>query len=236
MKTLFIIIIVLNIVGLSAVNLTIDKVRKNLKGIKLYEEQKYEEATDKFQENVNKNYDDGVLRYNLGNSLYRQGDYDRAISEYARALRDDKFEDKSAVYHNIGNALFEQQKYKEALASYRNSVIANPENEDARHNYELTRLLLQEMQEEEQESDGSDSSEQQELSEMEKSDGDGDDVAQVFEDNEDEGDESQDSQLEKEKKLEEAEQILRSIMAKEKDLLEEEKEQAPQQNLRGKFW
>jgi tetratricopeptide (TPR) repeat protein len=232
--------------SLTAVNLTYDKVLRNLRGIRSYENQDFEEARRNFEENVINHPGEGALHLNLGNSHFREGNLDAALTEYLRALRDEDFTDRSNAYQNIGNALFEQQKYKEALESFRNAVITDPENEDARYNYELTRLMLQEMSEETQQQplsgDGDDEEEeeqqqQEQRADAQPDDSEGEEEAEVTQREEGEGDQPQESDPDRERELQEAEDILRTLMARERELLEEEREkQREAQKLRGKFW
>lgn len=242
------IITLLLIVSLSytyAVNLTYDKVLRNLRGIKSYDQKSYEDARENFEENVINHPGEGTLHFNLGNAYFRERELDAAISEYLRALRDEEFPAKSNIYHNIGNALFEQQNYKEALESFRNAVISDPENNDARYNYELTRLLLQEMQNEQQKQpqsgDGEDEDEQQQeqqqQADAQPDDSDDGEDAEVVKRQEGQGDQPEESDPDRERKLEEAENILRSLMSREREFLEQERErQRDTQQPRGRFW
>ncbi len=245
-KYLILIICLAAVSTLSAVNLSYDKVLRNLRGIRSYENEEFEDARRKFEENVINHPGEGTLHMNLGNTYYREGELDAALAEYLRALRDENFTSKTAAYHNIGNALFEQQKYKEALESFRNAVIADPDNYDARYNYELTRLMLQEMSEETQQQpqsgDGDDEEEDQQQEQQQHADASPDDSengeeAEITKREEGEGEESQESDLDRERKLEDAERILQTLMARERELLEEKRErQKETQELQGKFW
>jgi len=229
---------------LSAINLTYDKVLRNLRGIKSYDSKSYDEARQSFEENVINHPGEGALHFNLGNTYYREGNLDAALNEYLRALRDDEFPQKSNIYHNIGNALFEKQNYKDALMSYRNAIIENPDNFDARYNYELTRLLLQAMQDQQQQQpqsgegdDEDNQQQQQQQADAQPDDSEDGEEAEVVERREGEGDQPQESDPDRERKLEEAENILRTLMARERELLEKERErQRDDIKLRGRFW
>jgi tetratricopeptide (TPR) repeat protein len=50
------------------------------------------------------------------------------------------------VAYNLGNTQFVQKKYKEALDSYRKAMRCNPNDEDAKFNYALTKLKLQQQE------------------------------------------------------------------------------------------
>ncbi|MFA5499255.1 MAG: tetratricopeptide repeat protein [Candidatus Cloacimonadia bacterium] len=225
---------------LNGINLNYEKVRKNLKGIKSYEKEDYLSANQHFNENVIENPQDGTLHFNLGNNYHKMGQHDAAIIEYARALRDDSFKDKSLIYHNLGNTLFEQEKYKEALESFRNALISNSENQDSRYNYELLKQLMQRMQEEEQESEQSgegDKQEQQDMTPAEESDSQDGEEAEIAKREEGDDEKSDDADPERQKKLENAEELLRALMTREKDLLEKERDRVKDAKpLKGRFW
>jgi tetratricopeptide (TPR) repeat protein len=229
---------------LSAISLNYDKVKKNLKGLKSYEQKDYDSASMHFGDNVIAHPHDGTLHFNLGNSFHKSGEFDAALNEYERALRDPNFKDKSLVYHNIGNTFFEQDKYPEALESFRNAVLVNPKNADARYNYELTKLLMQRMQNENQsksdsgEDNDNEEKQQQKQSPAEKSDSqDGEDAQVTKNEENDDGDQPDNNDPQQQKKLEEAEKMLRALMARERDFLEKEKElQKDFKPLKGRFW
>ncbi len=246
MKLILVMIFLVSMSSLSAINLTYDKVLRNLRGIKAYENEDFTEAQREFEDNVINHPGEGPLHLNLGNTHYRAGNLDAAITEYLRALRDEEFPNKSNAYHNLGNALFEQQEYKEALQSYRNAMIADPDNYDARYNYELTRLMLQEMSEETEQQpesgEGEDEDEQQnqqqdQMADAEPDDSDEGEEAEVVQRDEGEGDSPQDSDPDRQRELEEAENILRSLMARERELLQEERDKERKSlELKGRFW
>jgi len=246
MRLVLLMFCLVSISCLSAINLTYDKVLRNLRGIKSYNREDFAEAQQEFEENVLNHPGEGLLHFNLGNSHYRTGNLDAAITEYLRALRDEEFTDKSHAYHNLGNALFEQQEYKEALNSYRNAMIADPNNYDARYNYELTRLMLQEMSEETQQQpesgDGEEEEDQQnqqqdQMADAEPDESDEGEEAEVVQREEGEGDSPQDSDPDRQRELEEAENILRSLMARERELLQEERDKERKNlELKGRFW
>ena len=73
---------------LSVVSLTAQKaVRKNIKqGNRSYNEQKYEQAGSKFQEAIKINPNALEANFNLGNTLYRQKEWDKSIEQQQRYM------------------------------------------------------------------------------------------------------------------------------------------------------
>ena len=64
-----------------------------------------------------------------GNQLYKQGEYDKSLSEYERAV---KLEPQNAFANfNFGNALFRKEKWEDAERNFDN-VIANSKDNNIR--------------------------------------------------------------------------------------------------------
>jgi len=87
--------------------------------------------------------------FNLGNSLYKQQNYDQALSQYQKlALTENKETSKSNVFYNMGNSLFENKKYKESIDAYKMALRQNPKDEDIRYNlsYAMTKLQQEKKQ------------------------------------------------------------------------------------------
>lgn len=241
MKLLTLVLLIFSLSSLSSIELSYDRFRNNLRGLREYERENPEEAKRFFEKNVIENPGKGELHFNLGNSYYRLGEFDKAINEYRRALRDDSFKDQSNAWHNIGNSLFQQQEYEDALNMYRNAIITEPENFDARYNYELTAQLLDALQPEDQpQSDQSEDQQQQQQETMpaeETEEPEGDEADAIKQEEGDNGDEEQESQFNREGDVQDAQDILRTLLSREREILEEEMEHARRElDLRGRFW
>lgn len=88
--------------------------------------------------------------FNLGNSLYKQKNYDEAASQYLKLTQSESKEaSKANVYYNLGNSLFENKKYKESIDAYKMALRQSPKDEDTRYNlsYAMTKLQQQKKQE-----------------------------------------------------------------------------------------
>ena len=88
--------------------------------------------------------------FNLGNSLYKQQNFDEAAAQYLKlAQNENKEASKSDVYFNLGNSLLENKKYKESIDAYKIALRQNPKDEDTRYNlsYAMSKLLQQKKQE-----------------------------------------------------------------------------------------
>lgn len=91
-------------------------------------------------------------KFNLGDAYYKQGKYADAASTFNElAQTTEQKELKSNAYFNEGNSLMEMQKFENAMTSYKKAMYANPQNADARYNYEYARKMRVEQQKQQQE-------------------------------------------------------------------------------------
>jgi Ca-activated chloride channel family protein len=80
---------------------------------------------------------EGAFQYNLGTAAYQKKDYRTATQAFSRATADAKL-DRDVTAYNLGNTRFKAGDLQGALGAYRAALIANPNDVDARANYELT--------------------------------------------------------------------------------------------------
>ncbi len=106
---------------LTTTNVLAQSIRKlNNDGVDLYEQKKYADAEINFRKVLEKNKDDFITNFNLGDAYYKQEKYDEAIKSYQNALgktNDDLT--KAKVYHNIGNSLLKSNKIEESIEAYK---------------------------------------------------------------------------------------------------------------------
>lgn len=84
------------------------------------------------------------LHFNIGDSWYKQGDYQKAIEEYSRVFGSNDVLLEAKAHYNIGNASFEQEDYAGAIEAYVRSLKLNNKDEDAKYNLEVARKKLKE--------------------------------------------------------------------------------------------
>ncbi len=75
--------------------------------------------------------------YNIGNTLYRMGQFDGSINDYDESLRYATKDLRSRGFFNRGNAAFQTQQYLQAVEGYKEVLRMNPDDLDAKHNLEL---------------------------------------------------------------------------------------------------
>ena len=164
-------IIMIILLGLVCLNLQAElnykKFFKNKTANKEWNQENFQEAEQLYRENAIENPNVGDFHYNRGTALYKMEDYDEALREFQLALNDRNFEEKDKIYHNMGNIAYQKNEYGDALELYKRALLENPDNIDARKNYEFVRMLppppqeQQQSESQQQESDKDDNEEKQ---------------------------------------------------------------------------
>lgn len=199
--------------------------------------EEYSKAEVEYRRAIDKRPDELMWKYNLGNSLFKQENYEKAqeLYEEVASLSQDK-EDKSKAYHNLGNSLIAKQKLDEAIAAYKKALHNNPSDIETQYNLlaamKKKEQQEQEQQEQEDQQDQNQDKENQDQQEQEKKDQENkDEQGQDKEDesgqnqkDENEGKQDQQKQPEPQKISEEnAERILQALQKDEEEIQEKVK-------------
>ena len=213
------------------------------RGNDLYNKEQYDLAVEAYYAGIAalKDSDKPWLRYalqnNLGAALLKSGDAAAAREAFARAIASAPSPgDQARTEYNAGNAAFEARDLQQALNQYRQSLLKNPNNPDAKFNYEYVKRQLEQQQNQQQQqqnqqnqdkgdqeqqsrNEGDQNQEQQEDQEQ-KSDQQNQDGEEQQSDQPQEQDERQPPQ-EQEGKLsqQQAERILEALENEEEQLL-----------------
>jgi len=130
-----------------------DGKKKGRKANELYGNDQFLEASALYRDGIQDVQDGGPgvvhsgLLNNLGASLFRQEQYEAAASAFAGSSRmASSLEDVVRANYNAGNALAMQQQLDSALEYYRSALLADPDNQDAKYNYEFVKRQLDEQQ------------------------------------------------------------------------------------------
>jgi len=99
-----------------------------------------------------------------GIAQYRAGDYEKAEKAFSET-------DSPEGHYNRGNALAKLGQYPEALASYQAALTQQPEHEDARHNFDLLKKLMEDQQSQSSQGSNSQSSDSSSDNQQQKGDG-----------------------------------------------------------------
>ena len=224
---------------LSAEILTYDKAIQNMKGIKHYDKNNFQDSEKKFSDNAIRYPDDSRLHFNQGNAQYKNGKLEDAEHSYNLTLKNQDFNERSKALQNLGNVKFQQKDYKKAIEHYRNSLIEDPHNMDARYNYELAARMLQRQQQEKQQQNKNDENKDQEKKEQQKDQQQDqqDDQQKQQQDKQEQQQNEQQQDMKKEQKKEDAEKMLKALLQKEKEEMKKEKQKMNVDKAkRGKYW
>lgn len=150
----------------------LDPNAKAREGVRLYEEGKFAEAAQAWNEALVDTPESPALHYDLGSAFYRQQKWDEALASYEKvpAAPGDDPKRTARTWYNVGNTRVRQgeaaeqekpqealQQWGEALVAYRRALTADPSLADAKYNLELVarkvaalREKLQQQQQEQQ--------------------------------------------------------------------------------------
>ena len=133
--------------------------RDGRRGNDLYRDEAYADAAAAYAGGIAILSDDAAprLRYGLHNNLaaalLKSGNVEAARETFEQAMAEARESgeemDLARTAYNAGNAAFADQDLEGALAHYRRSLLRNPDNEDARFNYEFVKRQMEEQEEQE---------------------------------------------------------------------------------------
>jgi len=89
--------------------------------------------------------DNHELHFNLGDVLYRKGQFEKAIPEFEKALSTPYPMLEAKSHYNIGNCLVQQGKLKEALDAYKRAIKLDRDDEDTKYNIEYVQRKIKEL-------------------------------------------------------------------------------------------
>jgi tetratricopeptide (TPR) repeat protein len=142
-------------------------VRTNIRqGNRAYNQQRFSEASTLYEDALNENATSREAIFNLGNALYRQGEWERATEQFRNFLSLERENPMllSAAFRNLGNAFLRQDDLQNSLEAYKASLRLNPMDDEARYNLAVVQRLIQE---EEDECGGGQDDQEQEQQEQE---------------------------------------------------------------------
>lgn len=132
-------------------------------GNKAYKDGHFKEAEIDYRKALTKTPGSQKATFNLGNSLYKQQNYDQAAAQYLKLAQSEQPEaPKASVFYNLGNTLLENKKYKESIDAYKKALRLNPKDEDTRYNLSYAMTKLQQQQQQQQQKQDNKQSQKQE--------------------------------------------------------------------------
>ncbi len=117
----------------------------------------YRKATEK-----NNSKTAPIANFNLANSLYKQGRYEEAATQFEQISKTGTDKDyQSNAFYNMGNALLKAKKIPESIEAYKNALRRNPNHQDAKYNLAYAQKLKEQEEEQKQEQQNQDQEQQQ---------------------------------------------------------------------------
>ena len=121
------------------------------RGNRQFAKAKYGDADISYRKGLNADSTSVAAAYNLGNNLYRQGNYAEAGKFYQQAMRhipetrSMKKRDAEGfdTYFNIGDAALQQKQYRAAMEAFAQALVINPDDMEAKENYVYARKMLE---------------------------------------------------------------------------------------------
>lgn len=113
------------------------------KGNGYYKQQQFEKAAVEYNRAVAANPANTTAKFNLANSLQKQGKQEEALKEFSALIEKTTEKDlKSKSYYNKGVVLTGQKKLEESIEAYKNALRQNPGDKEARENLQKALLEL----------------------------------------------------------------------------------------------
>jgi tetratricopeptide (TPR) repeat protein len=114
-------------------------------GLNNYKNKNFEEAK-KYYEHILATKGNATASLGLGASEYQLGDIPNAAKSFEDALRSKNTNIQERAYYNLGNAFYSQQRMQESVAFFRKALELDPNDDDAKFNYELAKYIAQQQQ------------------------------------------------------------------------------------------
>ncbi len=155
MRTIFIIILSAYCVLLIANSSWASSTGDIREGNKLYKQEKYSAAADRYNQALKQSPDSDIAHFNLGDALYKKGQYKEAIDAFTNALSTDNRALEAKTIYNLANSKYKLgslaadsdlnsaiSMYREALDYYKRAMEMKEGDKDAKYNHELVEKKL----------------------------------------------------------------------------------------------
>ena len=148
----------------------IENLNSQDKGMINYSKKEFNKSRLFYEEVVDGRKKDDAAKYGLGASLYKLNDLENAKIAFTAVQNSKNKKISSMANYSLGNIYRDENKLEESLSFYRKAIRLNPDDEEAKINFELLKNMLSEnsndqSQEQESSDSGNDQSQEQESSE-----------------------------------------------------------------------
>ena len=120
---------------------------------RLYAEGRFAEAHEMYLEALRENPGSPLIRFNEGNALYQNQEFERALEAYRDAIESGDTALAEGAWYNLGNSLFRQQQLDASLEAYKQALRMNPGDLDAKHNLERVLEQIEEQEDQQNQPD-----------------------------------------------------------------------------------
>jgi Ca-activated chloride channel family protein len=122
---------------------------------------RYEQALGDYQKLLQKGTGDPRLNFDAGAAAYRDQKFGDAATNFNAVISAPDLKLQESGYYNLGNALYrlgeqnqdldgKKQSWENALTNYSNTLKLNPQDEDAKFNYDFVKKKLDELKKQQQ--------------------------------------------------------------------------------------
>ncbi len=217
-KILTVIVLLLSVTAFGQVD------KKDVRrGNRQFSKAQYGDADISYRKALNADSTSVPAAYDLGNNLYRQGNFGEAGKYYQQALRhtpEVRNAKKQAAYgfdtyFNAGDAALQQKQYRAAMEAFVQALMIDPDNMEAKENYVYARKML------ENNPDGGGGNDQDQNQNQDQDQNKDQDQDQDQDPQDDRKDQNQDQQQQRQGENgispQQAQQMLQASQAKEKE-------------------
>ena len=138
------------------------------KGINYYQNREFEEARNYYESLIRERGNNPQAQFGRGSSSYQQGDMETAEKAFEQSLKSPDLDLRSKALYNLGNTFYQNKKTDEALAYYRKALELDPNDTEAKYNYEFLRYQQDPPENDNQKQDQSKEEENKEEQDQEK--------------------------------------------------------------------
>lgn len=126
-----------------------------------YKSGNYKSALKDYEELLQKHADDPRLHFNAGAAAYRDHQFAEAARHFNQSVLSPDLNLQEQAYYNLGNTLYRMGEqdpdpskksgaWEQSLTNYSNSLQLNPQDADAKFNYEYVKKKLEELKKQQQ--------------------------------------------------------------------------------------
>ena len=138
------------------------------KGINYYQNREFEEAKNYYESLIRERGNNPQAQFGRGSSSFQQGDMETAEQAFEQSLKSSDLDLRSKALYNLGNTFYQNKKTEEALSYYRKALELDPNDKEAKYNYEFLRYQQDPPEDDNQKQDQSKEEENKEEQEQEK--------------------------------------------------------------------